>query len=276
MKKLSIKKMNIGLSIFIFVLAGGIILSSFLSPTKFVQIKKDLEISTQHLPQGVETSQSLSNDPTATIATSSLPSVVTVHVQKDINFKDYPSTNPTNWTEKNIGSGFIVSQDGWIVTNKHVVFVSQSHFAYSVLMSDGKSYPVTSIKKDSSGDMAMLKIDAQGLSPIKLADSDKVQLGQSVIAIGSPNGEPNTVTTGVVTGLNKEVSINKPTPGHLSHVIQIDAPLKHGNSGGPLFNEKGEVIGMNTAGDEEGNEEIGYAIPANEIKAFIGTNNLYA
>ncbi len=275
MNKKSIKKIGISSAILVVVLASGIILGSIFAPINLPGRKNDLQIGGQNGFSGILTSQTDSSDePVVKTTAAALPSVVTVKARKEQNFSDFPSQNPKNWTNKNIGSGFIVTSDGWIITNKHVVFVNQ--FQYSVLTSDGKEYPVTEIKTDPNNDIALLKVNATGLKPIKLGDSDKLRLGESVIAIGSPFGDyTNTVTTGVVSGLNRELTVTQPISEHLTHLIQTSAPINPGNSGGPLINEKGEVIGMNSAGDEKG-QNIGFAIPINEIKAFIGNNNLSA
>lgn len=171
-----------------------------------------------------------------------------------------------------IGSGFIVTGDGMIVTNKHVV--SDTNMTYQVITSDGKKYSVKSIYRDPLNDVALIKIDpnqnaGNKLTPLPLGDSSHLQVGQYVIAIGTALGEfRNTVTTGVISGLGRGITTGSPYEGfveQLNNVIQTDAAINPGNSGGPLFNSAGQVIGVNTAVSQNG-QNIGFAIPINIIK----------
>lgn len=171
-----------------------------------------------------------------------------------------------------IGSGFIVTNNGMIVTNKHVV--SDTTMTYQVVTSDGKKYSVKNIYRDPLNDVALLKIDpnqnsGEKLAPLTLGDSSNLQVGQYVIAIGTALGElRNTVTTGVVSGLGRGITAGSPYEGsveQLNNVIQTDAAINPGNSGGPLFNSSGQVIGVNTAVSQNG-QNIGFAIPINVIK----------
>jgi serine protease Do len=167
------------------------------------------------------------------------------------------------------GSGFIISQDGLILTNKHVVL--DQNASYTVLTNDGKKYSAKILARDPIEDLAILKIEANNLVPAPLGNSDELQLGQSVIAIGNALGEfRNTVSVGVVSGLARTVRAS----GGLGYeetihdVIQTDAAINPGNSGGPLVNLAGEVIGINTA-MASGAENIGFAIPINKAKRVI-------
>jgi serine protease Do len=167
------------------------------------------------------------------------------------------------------GSGFIISQDGLILTNKHVVL--DPNASYTVLTNDGKKYPAKILARDPIEDLAILKIEANNLIPVSLGNSDELQLGQSVIAIGNALGEfRNTVSVGVVSGLARTVRAS----GGLGYeetihdVIQTDAAINPGNSGGPLVNLAGEVVGINTA-MASGAENIGFAIPINKAKRVI-------
>ena len=171
-----------------------------------------------------------------------------------------------------IGSGFIVTSDGMIVTNKHVV--SDTSMTYHVTTSDGKKYSVKNIYRDPLNDVALLKIDpgqnpGKKLVPLTLGNSTNLQAGQYVIAIGTALGElRNTVTTGVISGLGRGITAGSPYEGsveQLNNVIQTDAAINPGNSGGPLFNSSGQVIGVNTAVSQNG-QNIGFAIPINVIK----------
>ena len=172
--------------------------------------------------------------------------------------------------EQNIGSGFIISADGLIITNKHVV--SDTEATYQVLTNDKKKYQVEKIYRDPLNDLAILKISSTTLKSLKLGNSSKLKLGQLVIAIGTPLGEfTNTVTSGIISGLGRGITAGSPFEGYvekLDNVIQTDAAISPGNSGGPLLNSKGEVIGVNAAIAQEG-QNIGFAIPVNVVSDLI-------
>lgn len=178
--------------------------------------------------------------------------------------------NQSQKIEQDIGTGFILTADGTIVTNKHVV--SDTAAKYKVVTKDDKSYNVDKIYRDPTNDLAILKISASGLSPAELGDSSKLKVGQMAIAIGTALGEfRNTVTTGVISGLGRGISAGSPFEGYverLDNVIQTDAAINPGNSGGPLLNSGGQVIGINTAVSSEG-QNIGFAIPINVVKDTI-------
>jgi S1-C subfamily serine protease len=166
------------------------------------------------------------------------------------------------------GSGLIVSSDGLIVTNKHVVLDEESE--YTVLTNDGQKYPASVLDRDPIQDIAILKIDARDLPTIKLGNSNSLEIGQTVIAIGNALGQfRNTVSVGVISGLLRTITA---TGGgiteQLEEVIQTDAAINRGNSGGPLLNLYGEVVGVNTAVATEA-ENIGFAIPINKVKKDI-------
>lgn len=167
------------------------------------------------------------------------------------------------------GSGFIVSSDGLILTNKHVV--SDERAAYTVLTNDGKTHDAKVLARDPVQDIAIIKIDASNLSPAKLGDSDSIKLGQTAIVIGNSLGEfSNTVSVGVVSGLSRTITASGEGIGQetIRGVIQTDAAINPGNSGGPLLNLDGEVIGINTA-IVSGAQNIGFAIPINKAKRDI-------
>lgn len=168
------------------------------------------------------------------------------------------------------GTGFIVSEDGMILTNGHVV--SDKEAEYTVLTNDGKKYPAKVLARDSIRDLALIKIENQEIPfpTIKLGDSDKLQIGQTVIAIGNALGEfRNTVSVGVISGLGRTVTAGGGGMIEtLEDVIQTDAAINRGNSGGPILNLKGEVIGVNFAMAEAA-ENIGFAIPINKAKKDI-------
>lgn len=167
------------------------------------------------------------------------------------------------------GSGFIVDPSGLIVTNAHVV--SFENVEYTVILNDGKKYPAKILAADPQKDVAVVKIEAQNLPTLELGDSDSLQIGQTVIAIGYALGEyPNTVTKGVISGLGRAITAGGAYVGYqtLDNILQTDAAINPGNSGGPLLNLKGQVIGLNTAVDFAG-QLIGFAIPINSVKQDI-------
>ncbi|MBI4094316.1 MAG: trypsin-like peptidase domain-containing protein [Candidatus Liptonbacteria bacterium] len=169
------------------------------------------------------------------------------------------------------GSGFIVSPDGLVVTNKHVV--ADTSASYTVFTNDGKRYDARVLARDPVQDLAIVKIEGGSRFPtVALGDSDALQLGQTVIAIGNALGEfRNTVSVGVVSGLARTVTASGGgTVETIQGVIQTDAAINPGNSGGPLLNLKGEVIGINTA-VASGAENIGFAIPINRAKRDISS-----
>lgn len=168
------------------------------------------------------------------------------------------------------GTGFIISEDGLILTNKHVVLDVGA--SYTVLTNDGKKYNAKILARDPIQDLAILKIEGKNFKPVDLGNSDELELGQSVIAIGNALGEfRNTVSVGVVSGLARTVTAGGGGFEETIHdVIQTDAAINPGNSGGPLINLRGEVIGINTA-MASGAENIGFAIPINKAKRAINS-----
>jgi len=176
--------------------------------------------------------------------------------------------------EQDIGTGFVISEDGLVVTNKHVV--SELDATYRVVTKDDKTYEVKNIYRDPANDLAIIKIDASGLQPVEMGDSEQLKVGQFVIAIGTALGEfRHTVTTGVVSGLGRGITAGSPFESvseRLDDVIQTDAAINPGNSGGPLLNSAGQVIGVNSAVSAAG-ENIGFAIPINVVKDAIENFN---
>lgn len=206
------------------------------------------------------------------------PSVVTVSVetpqrrilQLDPFFGGFRS-RIEGGQEQDIGSGFVVSEEGLVVTNKHVV--ADSSVDYKVITKSGSEYRVLEISRDPSNDVAILKIDpsqnTEKLSSVELGDSDSLKVGQFVIAIGTALGEfRHTVTTGVVSGLGRGITAGSAFEGfveRIDDVIQTDAAINPGNSGGPLLNSLGQVIGINVAVAASA-ENVGFAIPVNIVK----------
>lgn len=213
------------------------------------------------------------------------PSVVTVSISKINNplnnldpfgldflnqFFNIPKNNvEPQKIEQDIGSGFIISNDGLIVTNKHVV--ADTSAKYKVVIGKDQVVDVDQIYRDPATDLAILKVNKNDLTPVKLGDSDKLKVGQTVIAIGTALGEfRSTVTTGVISGLGRGIVAGSPFEGSekLDDVIQTDTAINPGNSGGPLFNSNGEVIGVNVAVSQSG-QNIGFALPINLVKQSI-------
>lgn len=162
------------------------------------------------------------------------------------------------------GAGFIIDSNGTIVTNNHVVKGAKS---VTVTLSDGDTYPAKIVGRDPKTDLAVLKIDAgKPLPYVELGDSKDVEPGQWVVAMGNPFGLGNTVTAGIVSALGRDIG-----DGPYDRFIQTDAPINEGNSGGPLFNQKGQVIGVNTAilSPSGGSVGIGFAIPSDMIKRVV-------
>lgn len=171
----------------------------------------------------------------------------------------------TQKKEVSAGTGFFVSAEGLVITNKHVVADIEAE--YTVLMNDGSKKPAKVLARDPLQDIAVLKVEGKNFPLLRLGNSDEVKIGQTAIAIGNALGEfRNTVSVGVVSGLQRTIVASgaKTGPETLQELIQTDAAINPGNSGGPLLNLKGEVIGINTA-VAEGAENIGFAIPVNKI-----------
>lgn len=211
------------------------------------------------------------------VAESASPSVVTVSIQtptrRVLEFSPFGGfqSRIEGGQPQDIGSGFIVSEEGLVITNKHVV--SNTSGSYKVVTQDGTEYEITQISRDPSNDIAILKIEPSksepALKPMDLGDSSNLKVGQFVIAIGTALGEfRHTVTTGVISGLGRGITTGNSFEGfveRLDDVIQTDAAINPGNSGGPLLNSAGQVIGVNVA-VARGAENIGFAIPINLVK----------
>jgi putative serine protease PepD len=171
------------------------------------------------------------------------------------------------------GSGFVVSADGKIVTNEHVVDGATS--VTVKLGTGGQTLTAQVLAADASKDLALLKVDATNLKHLDFGDSSSLQVGDNVYAIGNPYGLDHTLTSGIVSALNREIQAPDGTP--IDGAIQTDAALNPGNSGGPLLDADGKVVGVNSqiassgsnSGGEAGNVGIGFAIPAKTVQAFV-------
>jgi putative serine protease PepD len=171
-------------------------------------------------------------------------------------------------TQEAEGTGFVYDKQGHIVTNQHVV---DGAGTITVKFWNGKTYEARLVGVDRSSDLAVVKVSAPAslLKPVTFGDSDAVEIGESVIAIGSPFGLAGTVTSGIVSGLHREMQA--PNRFTIKDSIQTDAPINHGNSGGPLIDVLGHVIGVNTQIQSEsgGSDGVGFAIPSNTVKSVV-------
>lgn len=178
--------------------------------------------------------------------------------------------NGTQQQEVGGGTAFFVSNDGLLMTNKHVVADTQAQ--YTVLLNDGRKVTATVAGRDPIDDIALLKIDGSNYPSLAIAADDTLNLGQTAIAIGNSLGEfRNTVSVGVVSGLQRSITAGDTAGGgqeNLNQIIQTDAAINEGNSGGPLLNSQGDVIGMNTAVASNG-QNIGFALPAKELRRVL-------
>ncbi|MDO8498761.1 MAG: trypsin-like peptidase domain-containing protein [bacterium] len=206
---------------------------------------------------------------TISVAEKASPSVVAIGGTAKVVNPFNPFSAPQSQSST-IGTGFVVSDKGIIVTNKHVV--SDSGVTYNVVTKDGKKYEIRKIYRDPVLDLAIVQIDSSDLKALELGDSSKLKVGQTVIAIGNALGRfTNTVTKGVVSGLGRRVVAGDPFSGSaesLDDLVQTDAAINPGNSGGPLLNAAGQVIGVNVA-TTEGAQSIGFAIPINSVKQIV-------
>jgi putative serine protease PepD len=171
------------------------------------------------------------------------------------------------------GTGFVVSADGLIVTNEHVIDGANS---VTVALADGRTRRATVVGRAASSDLALLRVNVgnRKLEPLRLADSDAVQIGDTAFAIGNPFGLQGTLTSGIVSATGRSIDAPNGTP--IDDVIQTDAALNPGNSGGPLLDARGDVIGVNSQIENPGrssegaNTGVGFAIPSNTVKRVIG------
>jgi serine protease Do len=190
-------------------------------------------------------------------------SVVTITSQgfSSRGFSQIPSTG--------VGSGIVLTSDGYILTNHHVTEGSQS---LTVELADGRQFDATIVKESTTQDLALIKIDATGLSPAVIGNSAALQVGQTAIAIGSPLGTfTETVTRGIISGTGRTITVADDTTGQpvtMTGLIQTDAAINPGNSGGPLLDASGAVVGVNTAVSAQG-EGLGFAIPISAAASLI-------
>nr|WP_246253814.1 trypsin-like peptidase domain-containing protein [Isoptericola chiayiensis] len=171
------------------------------------------------------------------------------------------------------GSGFVLREDGYVLTNAHVVSAGDDGGAVTVVLSDGSEHPGEVVGLTTDYDLAVVKIDVDGLTPLVLGDSDDVVVGDQVLAVGAPLGLDSTVTTGIVSALHRPVQAGDQSSTAFIDAIQTDAAINPGNSGGPLVDADGEVVGINSAIAQApgalqatGSIGLGFAIPANQAR----------
>jgi putative serine protease PepD len=208
----------------------------------------------------VPTSSGIASQPIVQIAAAASPAVVTITASGS-GFGRNSGTS--------IGSGMIVTSDGYILTNRHVVATGGT---LTVQLPDGRQFDAKVVGTDPTNDVAVVKIAATGLPTVTLGSSDNLQIGQLAVAIGDPLGTfTGTVTTGIVSGTGRSIDVRDPQTGsavHLTGLIQTDAAINEGNSGGPLLNSSGQVIGINSATDATA-QGIGFAVPINTAKTLL-------
>ncbi len=199
----------------------------------------------------------------AEVYAANVNSTVGITTSTTTNFWGFQTTSAAS------GSGFIITPDGYILTNHHVI---QNADSVTVALYDGTTYDATVVGYDASNDLAVLKVDAQDLSPVVIGDSDNLNVGDSVVAIGNPLGELTfSLTSGTVSALNREVTFSG---NRKMDLIQTDCAINSGNSGGALFNLYGEVIGITNAkysssGGEASIDNIGFAIPIKDVGPIV-------
>ena len=216
----------------------------------------------------------VAGSPVASTATGSVADVYrgahasVVEITVTTTGQSDPFGGPGGTTEAQ-GSGFVYDDEGHIVTNEHVVEGAES---VEVRFSNGETRTATVVGTDPSTDLAVLHVDADDslLEPLELAPSSSVAVGEAVVAIGSPFGLEDTVTTGIVSALGR--SMEAPNGYTINDSIQTDAAINHGNSGGPLLDLEGRVIGVNSqiASESGGNDGVGFAIPSDTVERIVG------
>lgn len=275
MSKEEIKKSK-GPSSFVSALIGAIIGGLLVyALTTSISVKSNNEA--KDIPQNKIEEQTGSKVNKQNIEISDNPSMESVVVKKSIDSVVGITTvskvvqqtmwGPQSRYAEGIGSGSIVSKDGYIITNSHVVSDGDAN-EINVLFSDGSTSKAELVWNDATLDLAIVKVKKDNLPAIELGDSDKMGVGDRVVAIGNPLGLQlqSTVTSGIISGLNRSVSFN--TGAQMDGLMQTDAAINAGNSGGALLNSKGQQIGINTA--KAGNSDgIGFAIPINIVKPII-------
>lgn len=248
---------------FIMGALGGTGAIVFLSGNEF--LKEKLGIDLQNLSFNTTTNEKIVLEESSKVIDAVQkvsPAVVSISTTSNIqNFWGQV------YTQEGGGTGFIITNDGLVLTNKHV---AEAGDTLKVIMSDGKSFDARKVATDPTNDLAILKIEATGLPVVELGDSDDLKVGQWVIAVGNALGElQNTVTVGVISARERQLTASDGNQSEqLNNLLQTDTAINSGNSGGPLVNLAGQIVGINTA--VAGNaQNIGFAIPINQAKNAI-------
>lgn len=246
---------------------GGEKSTAPISKSLMDNIKGENNANDQKTVQNLATEQKSKVYSTPEVVDMVGPAVVGVINKTTYNdpFAYYYGYQPNGEVEKGSGSGVIISDDGYIVTNNHVI---EGATEIKVILNAGEEYTAKLIGKDSRTDLAVLKIEAKNLVYAKLGNSSDLRVGETAIAIGNPLGQEfaGTTTQGIISGLNRSITIDNKT----LNLIQTDAAINPGNSGGALCNDKGEVIGINTAKISSSQYEgIGFSIPIDDAKPII-------
>lgn len=263
-------KPKLQFSTIMIVVAVGVVAAVALFQAQFRGFLPNLKLPTSEKPLPQET-RTIVQEENAIISVVDKvsSSVVAIGVTRRVVNPFDPFSLPKS-QDSTIGTGFVVSDKGIIVTNKHVV--SQAEGRYSVVTKDDQKFEVKRIYRDPILDLAIVQIDGANLKPLELGDSSKLKVGQTTIAIGNALGRfTNTVTTGIVSGLGRRVVAGDPFGSSLEsldNLIQTDAAINPGNSGGPLLNSAGQVIGVNVATTDQA-QNISFAIPINSVKAIV-------
>jgi serine protease Do len=251
---------------------GGLRLVAQATPEKYT-----LASSPSIEPKEVATLEALNRERRALVG-SVLPSVVSIKTSKRVpmrrggmdpfeffyrNSRQFRNPNEQAMVQNSLGSGVIVSAEGHVITNNHVVDQVDE---IEVQMSDGRTKKARLVGADAQVDLAVLKVDDPGVKPLKFGDSDAVQAGDSVLAIGNPFGFEETVTDGIISSKGRPNRIDG-----FGDFLQTNAAINPGNSGGPLINVQGEIVGINTAiiSRSGGSQGIGFAIPSNSVKSAL-------
>lgn len=282
------KKVRVSVMILLLTAAVGIFTGAVGSALVFGYVfEKRIESLSEKPPTIVKEVTQLQDENIVDVVDSTTKSVVSIIATRDVPqyqelfspfdlFFGQPQRRP-NIPEDQLfekqkvggGTGFFVSEDGMIVTNRHVVADAQAE--YTVVLYDGSEYPATILARDDILDFAVIKIEGEDFAAAELGNSDDIRIGQTVIAIGNSLGEfSHSVSRGIVSGVSRDIVAGGGFGGaeELTDIIQTDAAINFGNSGGPLLDLEGKVIGINTA-VAQGAENIGFAIPINQVMRLI-------
>ena len=216
---------------------------------------------------GTLVTQPVSSDPSSASAIYSQACEQVVAITTEVTYTNYFGQTSS---QASCGSGFFITDDGYVLTNYHVISTAHQYgYSVSVLTYDGTTYQATIVGVDEDNDIALLKVDATGVTPVTFGDSDSMTVGDTVYAVGNPLGELEfTMTSGMISALDRTITTSDGTDNGIN-MFQIDAAVNAGNSGGPVYNTSGQVIGIVTAKySSSGVEGLGFAIPVNDAVAI--------